>query len=354
MEEKILNLSSNPPCKSCGSTHVRKYGLYKGAQRYFCNDCGSKFKNDDMTFHMKTDTNLVSPALNMYYEGMPIRAIRRNLLQEHAQAPSTATIYECIQKYTQYATDSAKDYHPNVGEIWIADETVLKIDGQNLWLWDIIDDKTRYLLATKLSRSRTTMDAQSLMDKATKTAGKSPKVVITDKLKSYLDVRYGKDTEHIQGGIARVEDNTQKIERFHGTLKQRTKVMRGLKNFETALDFTNGWLVHYNYLRPHESLQDRTPAEVSGISYPYRNWADIIRTHKPTSKIVIEHQPRALRSELKALSPRRIRITPKTPRITPPIPRLTPSMPRLSGVYTDKSGEMFSRRPRGRGWRRLA
>src|SRR4030042_2955359 len=94
---------------------------------------------------------------------MPIKAIRRHLLQEHSQAPSTATIYEWIQKYTQYATDSAKGYHPNVGDIWMTDETVLKIDGENLWLWDIIDDKTRFLLATRLSRSRTTQDAQILV-----------------------------------------------------------------------------------------------------------------------------------------------------------------------------------------------
>lgn len=316
-ENKINN---NPSCKYCGSPHVRKYGLYKGVQRYFCNDWGSKFKNDDTTFNMKTDTNLVSSALNAYYEGMSIKAIRRHLSQEHNQAPSTATIYEWIQKYTQYATDSIKGYHPNVGDIWIADETVLKIDGQNLWLWDIIDDKTRFLLATRLSRSRTTRDAQALMDKAVKVAGKHPKAIITDKLKSYLDVRYGDDTEHIQGGIARAtEDNTQKIERFHGMLKARTKVMRGLKNFETALDFTDGWLVHYNYLRLHESLNDKTPAEIAGLKYPYQNWADIIRRHKPTSRVIIEHQPRDLRSELK-----RIRISPKSIMITEPMPRISP------------------------------
>jgi transposase-like protein len=326
MEELIKQEVNSINCKSCGSTHIRKYGLYKGAQRYFCNDCGSKFKNDDTTFHMKTDTNLVSSALNMYYEGMPIKPIRRLLQQEHQHAPSTATIYEWIQKYTQYATDSAKGYHPQVGDIWIADETVLNIDGQDLWLWDIIDDKTRFLLATRLSRSRTTRDAQMLIDRAIKMAGKSPKVVITDKLASYVDVFYGKGTEHRQGGIARVEDNTQKIERFHGTLKQRTKVMRGLKNFETALDFTEGWLVHYNYLRPHESLQDKTPAEVAGVEYPYQNWADIIRKHKPTTKIIIEHQPRsAIRlQETHIGRPRnRMRISPKIPRITPPMPKLS-------------------------------
>jgi putative transposase len=244
---------------------------------------------------MKTDANEVSSALNMYYEGMSISAIQRHLKQEHNHAPSTATIYEWIQKFTQYAIDSIKDYHPQVGDVWIADETVLNIDGSDLWLWDIIDDKTRYLLATRVSRKRTTADAQALIDRAIKTAGKSPKLVVTDALSSYMDVFYGKKAEHRQGGIARGgEDSTQKIERLHGTFKQRTKVMRGLKNFETALDFTDGWLVHYNYIRPHESLQNKTPAETAGIEYPYHNWADIIRKHKPSQPVIIEHQPRGI------------------------------------------------------------
>ena len=312
MENEII-------CKHCNSIRVRKYGLYKGVQRYFCNDCGSKFKNDDTLFHMKTPANQVSSALNMYYEGMSIKAIRRNLQQEYGNMPSTATIYEWIQKYTQYATDSIKGYEPKkVGDTWVADETVLEIDGQNVWLWDIIDDKTRFLLATRLSRSRTTQDAQMLYDRAVKTAGKEPKTVITDKLSSYLDVRYGKDTEHIQSRPFAVEDNTQKIERFHGTLKQRTKVMRGLKNIETAHDFVNGWLVHYNYLRPHTALDDKTPAEVAGIDFPYKNWADITR-HKPSKPIIIEHQPRSVRKVIKTHIGRpkkRIRITPPTPPIS--------------------------------------
>jgi transposase-like protein len=282
-------------CKYCQSDNIIKYGKYGNIQLYYCKACGKKFKDDDTTFHMKTDTNEVSSALNMYYEGMPIKPIRRHLLQELNHAPSTATIYEWIQKYTQYATDSIKDYHPNVGDIWICDETAIKMGGGDLWLWDIIDDKTRYLLATRLSRTRTTQDAQALIDRARKTAGKSPKAVVTDRLRAYQDVFYGRDAEHKEGGIARAgEDSTQKIERLHGTFKARTKIMRGLKNFETALDFTEGWLVHYNYLRPHESLQDKTPAEVAGIEYPYRNWADIIRKHQPSKPVIIEHQPRGI------------------------------------------------------------
>ena len=38
MENEII-------CKFCGSTHVRKYGKYKGVQRYWCKSCKRKFIN---------------------------------------------------------------------------------------------------------------------------------------------------------------------------------------------------------------------------------------------------------------------------------------------------------------------
>jgi putative transposase len=326
-------------CKYCGRGGVVKFGSYKGAQRYWCKACKRKFKADDTLFHMKTPTNQISSAINMYYEGMSIKAIRRHLQQEYSNLPSTATIYEWVQKYTQYAIDSIKDYHPKVGNLWIADETVLEIDGQNVWFWDIIDDKTRYLLASKISRSRTTRDAQILIDRAIKTAGKNPKTVVTDKLASYLDVDYGKDAEHVQGAPFNIENSTNLIERFHGTLKARTKVMRGLKNIESAVEFTKGWLAHYNYLRPHDALDDKTPAEVAGIDYPYENWADITRRHKPSVKIIVEHQPRdSMRlSETHIGRPKkRIRISRRIPRITPKTPRI---MDLGMGIIRDKRGQ---------------
>ena len=64
-----------------------------------------------------------------------------------------------------------------------------------------------------------------------------------------------------------------------------------MKNIVSALDFMDGWLVHYNYIRPLRSLDDKTPAEVVEIDFPYKNWADITR-HKPSKPAVIEHQPR--------------------------------------------------------------
>jgi hypothetical protein len=94
--------------------------------------------------------------------------------------------------------------------------------------------------------------------------------------------------------------------------------MRGLKNIETAKDFIEGWLVHYNYLRPHTSLDDKTPAEAADIDYPYKNWADITR-HKPSKSIAVVHKSRdSIRLEPTNIGGRRkrVRITPKKPRIS--------------------------------------
>ncbi len=41
--------------------------------------------------------------------------------------------------------------------------------------------------------------------------------------------------------------------------------MRSLKNKETAKIILSGWFVFYNFIRPHESLKGKTPAEAVGL-----------------------------------------------------------------------------------------
>ena len=290
-QNQTINPNSEVVCKHCQSKNVRKYGLYKTTQIYFCNDCKRKFNADDHLFKMKTPANQVSSALDMYYKGMSINDIRDNLNQQYHNNPSSKTVYEWIEKYTPVAIKDFRDYQPKVGDTWIADETVLKIGGQNVWLWDIIDKDTRFLLASRVSLNRGTKDAQLLMEQAEKKAGKTPKVVITDQLRAYLDgieLAYGADTEHKQGSPFAIDDSsTSEIERFHGTIKERTKVMRGLKNMESAIQFTDGFMAHYNFLRPHEALDGKTPAEEAKINYQLKSWVDVTRMATPQVRVLV-------------------------------------------------------------------
>ena len=294
-EAKVIQSSQNRvivsvpiTCKNCGSNAVVKYGSYKGVPRYWCKSCQRKFKGDSDLFHMKTSPEQISSALRMYYDGMSVKDIKDFLKQEYQNDPSKKTIYQWIDKYSDIAIKEAKDYHPKVGDTWIADETVLRIGGQNVWMYDIIDDKTRFLLATRIAISRTSRDAQMLMKEAERKADKIPKVIVTDKNYSYLDgieQAFGADTEHIQSRPFTTDTHsTQKIERWHETLKERTKVMKGLKTLETAIQFVAGFLVHYNYFRGNEALDGKTPAEAAGVKFPYKDWAEIIR--QPVSKQV--------------------------------------------------------------------
>ena len=113
-------------------------------------------------------------------------------------------------------------------------------------------------------------------------AGKIPKIIITDSLRSYIDgieLTFGADTKHVQSSLFVDTDSTNIIERFHGTLKDRTKVMRALKKPSTLV--LDGFLVFYNYFRPHESLGDKTPAEAAKTKFPFRNWLDVVKSQSP-------------------------------------------------------------------------
>jgi hypothetical protein len=61
--------------------------------------------------------------------------------------------------------------------------------------------------------------------------------------------------------VARCHNN--KIKRLNGKLRNREKVMRGLKITTTSI--LPGYQLFHNYIRPHMALNGKTPAEMCGI-----------------------------------------------------------------------------------------
>ncbi|MBI2856472.1 MAG: IS1/IS6 family transposase [Chloroflexi bacterium] len=279
-------------CKGCGSSQVVRFGTdRKGVQRFLCKSCGRTFVDNNAPPGMRFPTEVIASAINQFYESSSLHKIRRTLHLDFGKELEHTSILRWVVRYTRVAVKELGDIPVKVGSVWVADETVLKLKeegGRNVWFWDIIDEKTRFLLASHLSVSRYTRDAQILMERAERRANRIPKTVITDKLRSYLDAierTWGADTEHVQSGPFikdRNGDSTRAIERFHGTLKDRTKVMRALANRESARLVMEGWLVHYNFFRPHSGLGGKTPAEAAGVkSAPFKTWADVVVGVRP-------------------------------------------------------------------------
>ncbi len=330
-------MMGNINCKYCQSENVIKYGKYKDVQRYFCKDCKRKFAGIDTIPKMQYPTDQVSDVLNMYYEGMSLHEIRRNLIQQHNSYISDVTALNWVRRFSKPIIMEANKYKPDVGSVWVADETMIELDGKNIWLWDIIDTKTRFLIASHMSYTRTTKDAQVLMKQAYERTGKIPRVIYTDRLRAYLDgieLTFGADTEHRQGGPFDVENNTNIIERMHSTIKSRIKVMRGLHTPKSARLYLDGWLVHYNFFRPHMSLKDRTPASVAGIRFPYRNWKDVTeQPYEKTARIPM-HRESIVEVELPRHRP--IRLSRKKSKLSPRRPRITASMPSITQIRMKK------------------
>ena len=69
---------------------------------------------------------------------------------------------------------------------------------------------------------------------------------------------------------------------FNGEVRDREKVMRGLKKKYTPI--LTGYQVFHNYIRPHEGLNGKTPSEVCGIDVRGENkWLTLIQnaSHVP-------------------------------------------------------------------------
>ena len=50
--------------------------------------------------------------------------------------------------------------------------------------------------------------------------------------------------------------------------------MRGFKNEDSARIILEGYVVNYNYVRPHLTLKGQTPAEKAGVQV--RGWKQLI------------------------------------------------------------------------------
>ncbi len=76
------------------------------------------------------------------------------------------------------------------------------------------------------------------------------------------------------------KDSTNIIERFHGTMKDRTNVIRGFKNMEKANLLTDAWIVHYNFFKEHEALGNVPPAQKMETPTPFKDWNDVLKSVK--------------------------------------------------------------------------
>jgi len=272
-------------CKFCNSNNVIKWGKQKGKQAYFCKDCKRKFIDNGNIEKMRTDLKIIAFAMDTYFEGLSVRKVQRQIAKIYGVKVNSSTIWRWIMKYSQIVDEYVNTVSSEVlSGVWHVDETVIKCDDRKRWFWEVMDEESKFILASHFSDNRTTEDSIKLFMKAKRKTTQRPEEICVDGSYSYIKgfkkafwSRYKdrkvKFTRRV-GIRARKTNNI--IERFHSTLKMRLKTTRGLGEFRTVSSLLKGFIVHYNYVRIH-SVIGTTPAVKAGMNINVRGWEDLIQ-----------------------------------------------------------------------------
>lgn len=82
----------------------------------------------------------------------------------------------------------------------------------------------------------------------------------------------------LSSGIRASRRNNNNVARLNGTVRERNKVMRGLKREDTPI--TRGFQIYYNFVKPHMGLNGETPAQKAGIEIVLEDnkWLQLIKS----------------------------------------------------------------------------
>ena len=299
-------------CPACECDRVIRVGVRNGQQRYQCKECSKKFRANGKATGRRMDAELMGSAIRDFYTGKSYKQICEGLRDEYdIPEPSKATIYEWVRDFTDQASAEMANHKAETGKEWVADELVVDVGGQNAWLWNVMDGKTRYILASHLSRERDGKAATTVLRKALAAADKPPESFFSDKLRSYLPALRAviPDAKHFQSEGLDADINNNLSERLQGTFRDRIKTLRGLDNLESGQRYLDGWTITYNLFRGHHSLRNQTPGYRAKVKPPFKEWADVVKGDAVS--------PKPIEAETRLAAPPKQRKV-KMPRIQPP------------------------------------
>lgn len=278
-------------CGKCGSIRVIKFGIKNGKQAFRCNDCGHRFREQSLIKGSRYSPEMVSLTLDLYFSNMSLRKIARTLNSHFDMNIGNATVYRWIQRFVPQISEYVNSLTPQLSETWHADELFVKMKGgvatrggqKNMaFLWNVMDRRTRFLLASKLSNNRAIGGAVQAFREAAKNAHESqPERIFTDSLPAYKEgisfAFNGKKPELIaNAGIKKPHATNNRIERLNGTLRERVKIQRGWKSYQTPI--AEGQRIHYNFVKPHMALEGQTPAERADVGIEGKDkWLELLK-----------------------------------------------------------------------------
>jgi transposase-like protein len=229
---------------------------------------------------------MVTAAIDLYFKGVSLRGIADHLNQQYGFKLTHVTVLRWIRKYLAIIRLYVRRLRPKLSKKWHADEMRVKVGGSTQNLWNLLDHRSRYLVAVQVTKRKGSVEAKRLLNKGLKSGKPTTTRIVSDGLPSYQKAIRDINQNHGYSRLSHIADrglvkrnSNNRVERLNGTVRRRLKTMAGLKNNRSSRIFAEDFRSYYNNIRGHTALRGRTPSEVTGVwkaKEPNR-WRSLIR-----------------------------------------------------------------------------
>ncbi|CAM5314635.1 IS6 family transposase [Streptomyces hirsutus] len=167
---------------------------------------------------------------------------------------SYETIRQWCVKFGPVYARELRRRRPRAGDTWHLDEVFIKVNGERQYLWRAVD-RDGNALDILVQRPRDAKAAKRFLAKLMKKQGRVPRVLITDKLRSY-GVAHRELMRSVEHRRPKYLNN--RAENSHQPTRQRERAMKGFRSVGAAQRFLAAFSGISPRFRPRRHLMTAT------------------------------------------------------------------------------------------------
>jgi len=214
---------------------------------------------------MRNNPQKITTSIDLFFNGLSTRKVQAHLKAFFPHNCTNMTIYNWVIKYSKMISKFTGNLKLNVGfELQIDEQSHNRLGNQN-WLIDSINTKTRFLVASNFHKSSGQEEIKGVLKIAKRKTLEQFKIVTSDGYTAYpkcVKNIFGYDNHTHKYKVFHKVVNGSKgegfnvpIERFHNDVRDRTKIMRGFHGSVRSADtILKGFVVYYNFIRKHQGI----------------------------------------------------------------------------------------------------
>jgi putative transposase len=195
-------------------------------------------------------SEIISECVWLYFRfGMSFRDV-----EDMMAARGVLLTYETVrcwcEKFGKQYADGLRRRRARTGDKWHLDEVFLKINGVTHYLWRAVD-QNGVVLDILVQPKRDRFAAMRFFRKLLRVTARKPRVIITDKLRSY-----GAAKRVVMPGVAHRQHRylNNRAENSHQPTRERERRMRRFKSARQAQRFVEVHGIVASHFRPRRHL----------------------------------------------------------------------------------------------------